>query len=65
LPNRNSLQYKELYGIPEARDIFRGTLRYQGFSNTMQLLASLGYLSESNEEFLRQGKEPLSWVGLF
>ena len=28
-PNRNSLSYKEVYGIPEARTILRGTLRYK------------------------------------
>lgn len=28
-PNRNSLSYKEVYGIPEAKTILRGTLRYK------------------------------------
>ena len=39
LPNRNSLLYADLYGIPEARTVFRGTLRYQ-----VRALASLGTL---------------------
>jgi saccharopine dehydrogenase-like NADP-dependent oxidoreductase len=30
LPNRDSLSYRELYGIPEVRSICRGTLRYEG-----------------------------------
>jgi alpha-aminoadipic semialdehyde synthase len=30
LPNRNSLLYKELYNIPEAHSVCRGTLRYEG-----------------------------------
>jgi saccharopine dehydrogenase-like NADP-dependent oxidoreductase len=30
IPNRDSLEYKGLYGIPQAKSICRGTLRYQG-----------------------------------
>ena len=33
LPNQNSLIYGEKYGIQSADIIFRGTLRYQGFSS--------------------------------
>ena len=28
-PNRDSVPYMDIYGIPEARDILRGTLRYK------------------------------------
>lgn len=28
-PNRDSLKYRDLYGIPEAHTVLRGTLRYQ------------------------------------
>ncbi len=28
-PNRNSLMYQELYGIPEAHTVIRGTIRYE------------------------------------
>ena len=28
-PNRDSLKYSDLYGIPEAETVIRGTLRYQ------------------------------------
>lgn len=30
-PNRDSIPYKELYGIPEAKTIMRGTFRYEGW----------------------------------
>lgn len=30
LPNRDSLGYKELYGVPNVHSICRGTLRYEG-----------------------------------
>ncbi len=43
-PNRDSLPYRELYGLGEARDVFRGTLRYPGWCETMQALLRLGLL---------------------
>lgn len=32
-PNRDSTKYGELYGIPDAHTMFRGTLRYKGSSS--------------------------------
>ncbi|VVB10580.1 unnamed protein product [Arabis nemorensis] len=51
LPNRNSLVYGEHYGIEsEASTIFRGTLRYEGFSMIMATLSKLGFFdSETNQ----------------
>ncbi len=43
-PNRDSLPYRELYGLGDARDVFRGTLRYPGWCETMQALLRLGLL---------------------
>jgi len=45
-PNRNSLPYADIYGIPEARTIFRGTLRYVGWCETLRKLVDAGWLSE-------------------
>jgi alpha-aminoadipic semialdehyde synthase len=42
IPNRNSLPYAEIYGIPEAHTIFRGTLRYAGCCNILYQLRQLG-----------------------
>ncbi len=44
--NRDCLGYIELYEIPEVKTIFRGTLRYPGWSEFMQGIAELGLLSE-------------------
>ena len=41
--NRDSVPYVEAYGLSGARDMFRATLRYPGWSYTMQKLADLGY----------------------
>jgi saccharopine dehydrogenase-like NADP-dependent oxidoreductase len=41
--NRDSLPYIETYGLTGVRDMFRATLRYTGWSYTMQKLADLRY----------------------
>ena len=46
LPNRNSLIYGENYGIESAETIFRGTLRYQGFSALLHVFKEIGILDE-------------------
>ncbi|ETO26987.1 saccharopine dehydrogenase [Reticulomyxa filosa] len=58
LPNRNSLQYLDEYGIPHVHSMFRGTLRYKGFSKCMAGFRCLGLLSE--RDFKNEPKE--SWV---
>ena len=44
-PNRDSLPYIDLYGIPEAETMYRGTLRNLGWCDVMQKLNELGYFS--------------------
>lgn len=60
-PNRDSTPYKERYGIPEAKTIIRGTLRYQGFPEFVRVLVDIGFLSEEEMEFLKPSQTPLSW----
>jgi saccharopine dehydrogenase-like NADP-dependent oxidoreductase len=43
-PNRDSLGYRELYGLRDARTIFRGTFRYPGHCRTWKALVDLGWL---------------------
>jgi len=45
-PNRDSTQYVELYGLKDAKNVMRGTLRYQGFSLLARSLIELGLFSE-------------------
>ncbi|MDD8025814.1 MAG: saccharopine dehydrogenase C-terminal domain-containing protein [Acidobacteriota bacterium] len=47
-PNRNSLPYLGIYGIPGARTMYRGTFRYPGWCRTMKAIAALGYLSQED-----------------
>lgn len=51
-PNRDSTVYRERYGIPEARTILRGTLRYEGFPEFVRCLADIGFLDEAEVPFL-------------
>ncbi len=49
-PNRDSLPYMKLYGIEDARTMFRGTLRYPGWSKLWAVLSSAGFLSEEKKQ---------------
>jgi saccharopine dehydrogenase-like NADP-dependent oxidoreductase len=40
-PNRNSLEYIDIYKIPETKTIFRGTFRYHGWCESLDALKYL------------------------
>jgi saccharopine dehydrogenase-like NADP-dependent oxidoreductase len=44
-PNRDSLEYRDIYRLgDEVRSVFRGTLRYIGWCDTMYSLVKVGML---------------------
>lgn len=43
-PNRNALPYADIYGIPTAKTVFRGTLRNPGWCATLKKMVELGLL---------------------
>ncbi|RLI51021.1 MAG: saccharopine dehydrogenase [Candidatus Thorarchaeota archaeon] len=43
-PNRDSMSYINIYGIPETKTILRGTLRNLGWCSTLKKIADLGLL---------------------
>ena len=49
-PNRDSMPYVEIYGIPTVRSMFRGTLRYPGWCDTLKKVVDLGFLDETERE---------------
>jgi saccharopine dehydrogenase (NADP+, L-glutamate forming) len=57
-PNRDSTPYLERYSIPEAQTVVRGTLRYQGFPRMIKTLVDIGFLNETERDFL---KTPIPW----
>jgi saccharopine dehydrogenase-like NADP-dependent oxidoreductase len=52
LTNRDALPYTETYGIPNVKSMFRGTLRYPGWCETMGKIAELGFLDETERDDL-------------
>jgi saccharopine dehydrogenase (NADP+, L-glutamate forming) len=54
-PNRDSVPFREYYGIPEAYTVIRGSLRYKGNPEFVQTLARLGWLEQDRKEWLREG----------
>ncbi len=50
-PNRDSLNYKHIYGIEEAETLMRGTFRYPGFCESMDALKALNLLSTETYDF--------------
>ena len=54
-PNRNSVPFREFYGIPEADTVIRGSLRYEGNPSFVQALKELGFLDQSEKDWLREG----------
>ncbi|MGD0710848.1 MAG: saccharopine dehydrogenase C-terminal domain-containing protein [Bacteroidales bacterium] len=44
-PNRDSISYKEIYGIPEAETMYRGTFRYNGWCEALDAMKQLNLIS--------------------
>lgn len=58
-PNRDSVSYRDAYGIPEAQTVFRGTLRFPGWCETLKAMVELGLLDDTARD--RSGR---TWHGL-
>jgi len=50
-PNRNSLPYIELYGVPETKTMLRGTLRNIGWCETVRTMVRLGLLDQEEKDW--------------
>ena len=44
-PNRDSISYIDIYGIPEVKTIQRGTFRYKGWCETLHAMKQLNLIS--------------------
>ena len=47
-PNRNSIPYKEHYGLHDAYTVYRGTFRMTGWCETLRCLVALGWLQDTS-----------------
>lgn len=50
-PNRDSVQYKDIYGIPETKTMYRGTFRYRGWCESLHSIKALGLTSYDKQHF--------------
>ncbi|WP_462279686.1 saccharopine dehydrogenase C-terminal domain-containing protein [Salinivirga cyanobacteriivorans] len=50
-PNRNSIDYIDIYGIPEVKTIFRGTFRHQSWCATLDAIKRLNLIETDEHDF--------------
>lgn len=58
LYNRDSLPYIHEYGLEGVQTMYRGTLRYRGFSATMDALKAIGFFNDDSRHI------PATWPEL-
>ena len=49
-PNRDSMSYIEIYGLRDAKTVFRGTLRYKGWCAAMKQIVNSGLLDDKERD---------------
>ena len=49
-PNRDSVPYKDIYGLKDAKTVYRGTFRMTGWCETLRSIAALGWLNDKPVE---------------
>ncbi|HUV00994.1 MAG TPA: saccharopine dehydrogenase C-terminal domain-containing protein, partial [Bacteroidales bacterium] len=50
-PNRDSIRYIDIYGIPETKTMYRGTFRFKGWCETLDAMKSLNMLDDAVEDY--------------
>jgi len=50
-PNRDSISYIDIYGIPEVKTIYRGTFRYKGWCETLDVMKNLKMLDDEERDY--------------
>ncbi len=50
-PNRDSMPYIELYGIPETKTMMRGTFRYPGWCESLDAMKALKLITNDTHDF--------------
>jgi saccharopine dehydrogenase (NADP+, L-glutamate forming) len=46
-PNRDSVKYKDMYGLNNAETVYRGTFRMTGWCETLRSIARIGWLNDA------------------
>jgi saccharopine dehydrogenase (NADP+, L-glutamate forming) len=50
-PNRDSINYTEIYGISETKTMYRGTFRYKGWCETLDAMKSINMLTNKIADY--------------
>ena len=58
LANRDSLKYREIYGLEDVKTLYRGTIRRVGFSRAWNIFVQLGMTDDS---YIMEGSEHMSY----
>ena len=58
LANRDSLKYREIYGLEDIKTLYRGTIRRVGFSRAWNIFVQLGMTDDS---YIMEGSENMSY----
>ncbi len=45
-PNRDSIPYKDIYGLKDSKTVYRGTFRITGWCETLRKIVALGWLND-------------------
>ncbi len=64
-PNRDSLGYRDLYGLQEVETLVRGTLRCSGFSQSWDVLVQLGMVRDDATLTWAEGLSWADWTRSF
>ncbi|XP_052756127.1 alpha-aminoadipic semialdehyde synthase, mitochondrial isoform X1 [Galleria mellonella] len=60
-PNRDSTIYSSLYGIEDAHTMFRGTIRYKGFAETIKAMQLFGFIDPNPHPSLHPEGPNITW----
>ena len=58
LANRDSLKYRDIYGLEDVKTLYRGTIRRVGFSRAWNIFVQLGMTDDS---YVIEGSENMSY----
>lgn len=50
-PNRDSISYMDIYGIPETKTMYRGTFRFKGWCEALDAMKSIKMLDDSVKDY--------------
>jgi saccharopine dehydrogenase-like NADP-dependent oxidoreductase len=50
-PNRDSYSYIDIYSIPETKTMYRGTFRYKGWCETLDVMKNLNMLDDTEDDY--------------